>query len=388
VTAPWLASAYDEPALTWPLRAIALALFGHSVMSLFRGIFVALGRNSIDLRLVTSESAVETGASIGLVLLGAGAAGAAFGRAIGYGVGAALGVLLVRSLLGPQAVAFREFRWSRARPLARYAGALGVVEGSWKAFGHVDALVVGGFLQSAAVGIYQAPMRLILFLQQPSTAVANAVVPRLARSGDEQPAVVQFVQALRYVIVFQALLVPPLVVWADPITALLLGPEYEESANVLRALTPFVFLSGIATLLSLAANFLGEARRRVPIALATLALDVVLALALVPTVGVVGAAIATSIAYLGYTVGHLWICLRILPLPLRPLLLTTARAAAAAAAAGAVLAALGTGDLAVLEWALGAAVAPAAFLLTLAATRELRGRDVAELRALVARARG
>lgn len=386
--APWLAGVYDEPDLVWPLRAIAFALFGQSVMSLFRGVFIALGRNSIDLRLVTSESALETGATIGLVLLGTGAAGAAFGRAVGYGFGAALGTLLVTGLLGRQAIAVREFRWSRARPLARYAGAIGIVEGAWLAFGQVDALVVGGFLGAAAVGIYRAPMRFIVFLQQPAAAVANAVVPRLARSGDEQPAVAAFVAALRYVILFQALLIPPLVVWAVPLTSLLLGPGYEQSADVLRALTPFVFLSGIATLLSLAANFLGEARRRVPIALATLALDIALAVVLVPTVGVVGAAIATAVAYFVYTVGHLWICLRILPLPLQPILLSTARAAVAAVAACAVLGALGTDRLDLLDWVLGALCAPAAFLLVLVATRELGRRDVAEIRSFVARARG
>ena len=44
----------------------------------------------LNLRLVFSESAVEAGASIALVLAGAGVVGAAFGRAIGYGFGTAL----------------------------------------------------------------------------------------------------------------------------------------------------------------------------------------------------------------------------------------------------------------------------------------------------------
>ena len=99
-TAGWIADGYGEPDLVWPLRGVAVALFGHSVMTLVRGVFVALGRISVNLRLVLSESAVETAASVGLVLLGAGATGAAFGRAIGYGFGAAFGVTLVALTLG------------------------------------------------------------------------------------------------------------------------------------------------------------------------------------------------------------------------------------------------------------------------------------------------
>ena len=55
-------------------------------MGFYRTAFEAIGRVRLNLRLVFSESAVEAGASIALVLAGAGVVGAAFGRAIGYGV--------------------------------------------------------------------------------------------------------------------------------------------------------------------------------------------------------------------------------------------------------------------------------------------------------------
>jgi len=93
-----IADAYGEPGLTWPLRGVALALFGQSSVLFFQRAFIALGRVGIGLRIILSESALEFTASITLVLLGAGAAGAAFGRATGYLLGALIAVALTASL--------------------------------------------------------------------------------------------------------------------------------------------------------------------------------------------------------------------------------------------------------------------------------------------------
>ena len=82
-----IASAYGIPAAVWPIRGMALALFGNSVL-LMAVAFTAIGRIDLQLGVAFSESAVELIASIALVLAGAGATGAAFGRAIGYLAGA------------------------------------------------------------------------------------------------------------------------------------------------------------------------------------------------------------------------------------------------------------------------------------------------------------
>ena len=386
-TAGWIADGYGEPGLVWPLRGVAVALFGHSVMSLVRGVFVALGRISVNLRLVLSESAIETAASVGLVLLGAGATGAAFGRAIGYGFGAAFGVTLVALTLGSRALAFREFRWARARRIASYAGVLALVDGAWYAFGQVDALVIGAFLGAGSVGIYAAPLRFVVFLGYPGLAVANAVAPRLARSGEEQLAPAAFVSAIRYLIVAQAIFVPPLVVWAGPIAAFLLGPGYEDAADVLRGLSPFVFVSGVAPLLAITANYLGEARRRISIAFAMLALDLALAVILVREIGVVGAAIATSAAFTLYVAGHLWLCRRLIGMPLRPIFVTVGRTLVAATAMGGVLAVAGTSDLSIAAWIFGGLGGTAAFVGVLVVTRELKRSDFVAVRAALSRVR-
>ena len=235
--------------------------------------------------------------------------------------------------------------------------------------------------------MYAAPLRFVVFLGYPGLAVANAVAPRLARSGEEQPALGAFVAAIRYLIVAQAIFVPPLVVWAGPIADSLLGPGYEEAADVLRGLSPFVLVSGVAPLLAIAANYLGEARRRVPIAFAMLVLDLALAVVLVPEIGIVGAAIATSVAFTLYVAGHLWLCHRLLGLPLRPIFVTMGRTLVAAAAMAGVLAAAGTSDLSVAAWILGSVGGTAAFVGVLVVTRELTRSDVVAVQSAFSRVR-
>ena len=143
---------------------------------------------------------------------------------------------------------------------------------------------------------------------------------------------------------------------------MLLGDDYAESADVLRALAPYVFASGFAPLLSVGVNYLGEARRRVPIAIATVLVNLVIDLILVPKIGIVGAAIGTDVAFCLYVGAHLWVFKRILPLRLAHLRPTVLRATAAALAMAGVLLALGTSDLTLAAWIAGAIAAPLAFV--------------------------
>ena len=366
-----IASAYDEGGLAWPIRGIALALFGQSVLQLVSYSFIAQGRAATNLPLFFSESAVETGASIGFVLLGAGATGAAFGRVVGYAFGAALGLALLVRLLGPSVLALRNFDRATARRIAGYAGALTIVDGAWALFTKIDSILIGAFLGTAAVGLFQAPMRFLTFLNYPGLAIAQGVGPRLARHGEERPNVDGFVAGIRLVLIFHAALLAPLVVWAGPIVELLLGRDYAESADVLRALAPYIYLAGLAPLVSVSVNYLGEARQRVPVAVGAVAVNVAIDVVLIPKIGIVAGAVGTDAGISLYVLGHLWIARRVVKLPVRPVLATALRSVTASAAMMAVLYSFGTSDLALGEWILGAVGGALAFAVVLVGTREV-----------------
>jgi O-antigen/teichoic acid export membrane protein len=84
-----------------------------------------------------------------------------------------------------------------------------------------------------------------------------------------------------------------------------IGSEYDGDSPLLLALAPYALLAGIAPLASMAANYLGGARRRLRLALSTLAVNIVLDLLLVPSLGAYGAALGTTVAFAWYVGGHL-----------------------------------------------------------------------------------
>ena len=381
-----IAAGFDEAGLDWAIRGIAIAIFGQSLMLMYVYAGNALRRTSLNFRVVLTESALELGASVALVAAGAGAAGATFGRAGAYLVGAGIGALLLMRLVGRRRAGARRLP---VKHIAGYAGALLIVDGAYALFSQLDVILIGAIMSATAAGLFQAPLRLVTFLHYPGLALAAGVAPRLAREGGAEPDIEPFITALRYLLVVQALLTAVAVVWAEPIVDILLGPKYAESAEVLRALGPFIFLSGIAPVISLGVNYLGEARRRVPIAIAAVAINAAIDVALIPEIGIVAGAIGTDVAYAVYVPAHFWVARRIVALPLRPLGVTLARTLAAGGAAAGVLALFGTSPgMSPLELVGGGLAALAVYAAVLFALRELTGAELRQARALLRRGRG
>jgi O-antigen/teichoic acid export membrane protein len=371
-----IANAYGNQALVWPLRALAISVFGQSMFFLYRNVFVSAGRVSGAWRLTMVESATETAASVLLVAFGAGAGGAAFGRAIGYVIGALAGIAMTIGLLG------RGWLWlserGHSRRLARYAGALFVVTIAFTLFEQIDVILIGAIISTTAVGVFEAPMRLVTFLAYGGQAVALGVAPRLSRGGGG-PDLAAFNVANRYLIMLQAALLAPVLVWAEPIVNLVLGPSYQGSASVLRALAPFVFLSGIGTFITIAVNYVGEARRRVILSFVTVAINAAIDIVLLPRIGVVGGAIGTDVAYGLYIAGHFWIVKQVLGVSLLPLGISCVRCLTAAAAMAGAMALVGTSDLSWSQWLTGSIGGAIAYVLMLTVTGELSRSDVSGL---------
>jgi O-antigen/teichoic acid export membrane protein len=165
-------------------------------------------------------------------------------------------------------------------------------------------------------------------------------------------------------------------VWTEPIVSVALGSGYDGSVSVLRALAPYVFLSGIGTFITIAVNYVGEARRRVILAVTTVAINAAIDLVLLPRIGVVGGAIGTDVAYSLYIAGHFWICKQVLGVRLGPTLLTFARCMVAAAAMAGAMALVGTSDLSWSQWVSGSIAGLIAYALVLTGTGELSRADV------------
>lgn len=379
-----IATVYGAPELTWPLRGIAVSLLGQNVMLFARSIFTALRRTSRGLVLVASESAVEFTASVTLVALGTGAGGAAFGRAIGYLFGAVLGVLLLGRYLERSALRRTGESPVGRREFSSYAGAMLIVGGAFTLFSQIDVLLIGALLGTSAAGLYSAPLRLIILLEYPGLALAQGVAPRMARNPDEPLRTDAMEKSLRYLLILQAAIFAVILVWAEPIVGLLLGSGFEESADVLRALSPFVFMRGLSPILSSPLNYFGESRRRIPFAIAAVLINAAIDIALIPKIGILAGAIGTNVAFAFYLGAHVWLCRSLLGLRIGALGLTALRALVAAAAMAGVLLLAGTAELSLLGWVGGLLGGTLAFFAALLATREL---SAMELRSVASKVR-
>ena len=380
-----IAGAYGEPALTWPIRWMAIAVMGQSLLAFYRYAFLAMRDAAVGFRLVLGESAVEAGATIVLVLAAGGAAAASAGRAGGYAFGTALALAATWRRLGRPAFARSQRLRETRRVLGRYAGALFTIDVAFASSVNAAPLMIGAFLSSREVGLFSAPSRLIVLLQYPGIALANSLSPRMARSEGHEPDVPLFTTAVRYLILVQALLVVPIVVWAGPIVDLVLGSGYARSADLLQQLAPYIFVSGLSGPLSGALNYLGEARRRVPISIADVVLTLGLTAAGLATIGLSGAAYAADFVSVGYVAVHIWLLRSLVRLPLRPLALATLRGLAAGAAMAGVLLLFGTDDLTPVDWIAGGLGGLAAYIAVIVATGEV---TLAEARGLLRRVRG
>jgi O-antigen/teichoic acid export membrane protein len=374
-------------AATAAVRGCAIALLGQSALLLLLGAFIALGKLGQNVILATIESVAETIATVVLVVLSATAASAAYGRAIGYTVGLLAGLALARRAIGPlrSATPAADARIVSARRILTYAGPLLVVDAAFRVFSSIDVLLiaalVGGGAQIAAFGL---GIRLATFLDFPAAALGSAISPRLARRDDPYaPALLS--EGLRVLIILQMMIVAPLLIWPEAIVHLAFGNRYAAAPPVLRALAPYVLLSGIAQPVTLAVNYMGLARWRVPISIAMLAVNVGVDVAFLPTLGIVAGGIGTSAAYAVWVPAHVWLLRRRGAIRVRPLLLTTLRTAVAGAAMAGVLALIGT-ELVPVGWmVLGAFAGPLAYVAALLLLGELTVADLGRARRLIAR---
>ena len=368
-----IADAYHAP-LLWPLRLTAAVVFGQNFMFLFEGSFIAVGEIGSWVRVAMGESFTECTSSIVLVALGTGVVGASLGRAIGYMTGGLLGLVIGARRFGWPRRMRRRGRAPETGRIARYAGPLLLVDGANALFAAIDVLLIGAYLGSRSAGLFSAPMRLLVVLWYPGVAVSKGVGPRLAR-GLERDDGTALATGIRILVILYSLLLAPVIIWAQPIIRILLGSPYGGSVNTMRWLSAVVMLGGLAPLVSVSANFLGDVRSRVPLMIGATALDGVIDVILIPRIGIISGAIATAAAYAVMIYGHLRICERHVTLPRARLLLTVVRALAAAGVMALVCSLWGT-DPGVPSLVLGSIVGAVIYVSVLLVIGEVSGAEV------------
>jgi len=244
-----------------------------------------------------------------LVVAGLGAVGAFLGYAAGFALSTFVGaVLLYRYHYLPNESDDRMESGLTERIL-RYSLPLTLTKGAGVLDKRVDIILVGYFLNPVAVSYYVVAKQIAEITGMPAGSFGYTVSPAYGKrkaSGDVDRAARLYEHAMRYTLLFYVPACVGLILVAGPAVELIFGADYVDAVPVVQVMSGFVLVSAINKITSDGLDYLGRANERATLKTGTAVGNFLLNLVLIPTFGVVGAAIATVVTYTAYTLGNVY----------------------------------------------------------------------------------
>ncbi|WP_137289634.1 flippase [Natronorubrum halophilum] len=260
--------------------------------------------------------------AVGFVLLGLGALGAFFGYIVGYALSAAVGLTLLYYKFYARYDPADTYEEGLSRRLLEYSVPLTATRSANVVDKQIDTVLVGVFLTPTAVAFYTLGKQITDFVLAPAESLGFTISPNFG----EQKASGQLDQARRIYetsLTHTMLLYIPaavgLAIVADPFIRMVFGADYAGAIPVLQVLAAFIVLQAITNLTSDSLDYLGRARHRAVAKGGTAAANFGLNILLIPSMGVVGAALATVATHSVYVAVNLYIVHLELSLRLRRL---------------------------------------------------------------------
>jgi len=241
--------------------------------------------------------------------LGFGIVGALLGYVIGYALGAALGLIVLyrwvsridrESTSDAVDASVQSDDRSLSRRILEYSVPLTITGSASILYKRVDIILVGAFLTPVAVGYYVLAKQLTEFVTAPASSLGFALAPTYGESkssDDLDRAAAIYQTTFQYNLLFYIPAAVGIVLVADPAIRHVFGDGYLGAIPIVQVLSIFVVLQSINKITNDALDFLGRARHRAISKGGAAMINFGLNLVLIPTIGVVGAAVATVISY-------------------------------------------------------------------------------------------
>ncbi|EMA43058.1 flippase [Halobiforma nitratireducens] len=286
------------------LFVVANSFSGFSMMA-----FQGLNRLGYSAAVQAISGAARLVFAVAFVLLGFGALGALFGYIVGYAIAGTFGVAVLYFKFYRTYEPAEAYEQGLSRRLAEYSVPLTATRSANVIDKRLDVVLVGFFLPSAAVGFYQLGKQVVDFVLAPSESLGFTISPNFGEqkaSGQLEQARRIYEEALTHTMLVYVPAAAGLVLVAEPFV-MLVFPQYGGAVPVLQVLAGFVVLQAITNLTSDSLDYLGRARHRAIAKGVTSVANFALNLVLIPTIGVVGAAIATVATHTVYVAVNLYI---------------------------------------------------------------------------------
>lgn len=297
--APWLAALLGiPPALTADfvlavrLSGIVVALAPAS--SVLGAVPAALQRLDVLVRVDTVIAGVASLVQIGVVLAGEGLVALAI-----VGLGARLASVTARAWIARWLIGGTFWRFEASYPLWTEFGRFGTLKATHQALSqlvlHLDRFLVASFVSVSAVAYYSVALELAqrLLVVQSNVSLAYYPVACAAAGRDAAGFAALYERASRAVALFTFPLTVGMVACAEPLLRLWVGDSFAVHAATLLQVLAVAYAGMALTAIPVnAADALDRPEVSVRFGLAGLALQVTLALLLLPRVGLLGAGLA------------------------------------------------------------------------------------------------
>lgn len=161
-----------------------------------------------------------------------------------------------------------------------------------------DIFLVNIFLNPTATGVYVVAVALVEKIWLISTALSTVLLPRLSEllsNEEEKRKITPYISRLVFLGTF--LIGIFLALLAEPVILLIFGIEYQGSISPLLLLLPGVIILGVAKVWANDIAARGKPEINMYISIATIIVNIIGNLILIPQMGLDGAAIATTISY-------------------------------------------------------------------------------------------
>lgn len=316
-----IAIVLETPELAMLLLVGAIYLFTLSLYSYHQTIFQGFNHVGLSALLEVINTIGRVTFVVAFSLLGFGVAGALFGYVLGAFSATIVGVVLLYRRFYTAYVDGGGSRSLRNR-LLRYSIPLTASQSANVLDRRVDTVLVGFFLTPVAVSYYVLGKQISGFVTVLSGSLGFTISPSLAeKKADEsiERAAEIYETSLEYMLLLYLPAAAGLFLISEPAILLVFGSEYSGAAPVLQVLGLYVMLQSITDVTTNGLDYLGRAKIRAVAKLTTSIGNVVLNVILIPTHGVVGAAVATVITFGVYTFVNVYVMHIELSLDLRRL---------------------------------------------------------------------
>lgn len=286
----------DPEQLKHIIQVLAFVIPLSNLMDLFAAVTVAYKKIRYE---VISEmlfrNVVQLLVTVGLLLLGFNIIAAAYGWLIAVFLSTVLIALIIEFKLGP--IVRDEVKPKMMqRKLFKFSAplVLGTVIGS--ILGNVDTVMLGYFLTDSQVGIYNVAFPIAGLIMLPYKSISRLALPSVSemKEKDEKeiPAIVKTMTRWSIAVSFPAFALVAL--FSEQTIRLLFGSQYVAGATALVILAFGKFMNSFTGPLGSIINTYEENQIIFKNSFAKFVINVGLNLALIPVLGIVGAAIATA----------------------------------------------------------------------------------------------